>query len=164
MKLVRWTYNNLHIPMMAGNNGDLWCTSKQLCGALGTTELALRLLRKRHADEFDANCVSKSNAILFFKENKVEFGVKYVRGDMALWSEDDMILVAILSRSDMSKQFRKDLRAFIKEHAKKDLLSGYVKKDDYNNLLMEFGRQAVRLENLERLIQPGKAVKLQVVQ
>jgi hypothetical protein len=77
------------------------------------------------------NCVRKSDAIPFLKEHKVEFGLKYVRGDMRLWTEDDMILVAILSHAPSSKEFRKDLVQFIKANAVKD----YVSREEYDSLL-----------------------------
>lgn len=119
-------------------------------------------MRKSHADELDGNCVSKTHAIEFFKENKVEFGLKYVRGDMALWSEYDMILVAVLSRSSASKEFRKELATFIKANAKK----GMVEQDVHTRVIMELGRQAVEIEELKRFVglkNESKRVELRIV-
>lgn len=148
MKLVRWSYNNLHMPMMSDDNGDLWCTSKQLCGALGITENSLRLLKNGHKEEFDDNCVSKTNAISFLKENKTEFGVKYVRGDMTLWSEDDMITVAILARSPIARAFRKELKTFIKQNAIKNTVS----RAEHDKTLMQLGMMAVEIEELKKFV------------
>ena len=97
MKLVRWTYNNLHIPMMSDSQGELWCTSRQLCGALGLEPKALRELKRRNIEEFEFLSATENGAKEFLKENKTEFGIRRVRQDITLWSEDDMVTVAILA-------------------------------------------------------------------
>src|ERR1019366_8727176 len=133
MRLVRWEFNNLHMPMMADQAGDLWGTSQQLCGALGITKQALHEIKKRHLDEFELLRSTDSGPKEFLTENKVEFGIKRVRPNMVMWSENDMILVAILSRSSVSKEFRKELVDFIKANAKK----GMVPQAEHTNVLME---------------------------
>jgi len=45
MKLVRWEFQSLHIPMIEMEDGLLVCCGKQLAESLGTTEGALRSLR-----------------------------------------------------------------------------------------------------------------------
>lgn len=87
--------------------GELYCTSKAICGALGVHEETLRSIYNRHTKEFALLSVSNCNAKEFLQQNRVEFGVKRVRGDMRLWSEDDMLTFAFHSKSDVSLEFRK---------------------------------------------------------
>lgn len=163
MKLVRWSFKNLHMPMMRDESGDLWCTSAQLCGALGIEPKALRELKRRNPEDFDLLSATENGAKEFFLKNKAEFGVRRVRKDMTLWSEDDMITVAILSRSAVAREFRKELRQFIKESARKDLLAGYVTREEHERILMEFGKMVTEFEALKRLLTPDSKVSLQVV-
>jgi prophage antirepressor-like protein len=148
MKLVRWEFNGLHVPMMADKDGLLYCTSKQLCEALGITKQALHEVKRRHADEFSLLRSTESGPKEFLTENKVEFGIKRVKSDMVLWPEDDMILVAMLTRSSVSKEFRRQLVLHIKANAKKDM----VPQVTHTNALIELGKMAVRLEEVERYL------------
>lgn len=163
MKLVRWSFNGLHMPMMQDGNGDLWCTSKQLCEGLGITESALRELRRTNKDEFELLSVRKCDAKEFFSEHKIEFGIKRIRKDMSLWSETDMLMVAILSRSGVSRKFRREWIQFVKANAKREVLTTHVSKEAYDKLLMEHGKLAIRTENLERLVRPKDRNHLSVV-
>jgi prophage antirepressor-like protein len=103
--------------MLEDEQGRLYCTSQALCEALGLEPSALNALYHSNKEEFDGNCVNRNDAISTLKENRLEFGYKYIRGDMHLWSEDDMLLVAIRSRSSGSREFRKYLLEFVKKNA-----------------------------------------------
>lgn len=163
MKLVRWSFNGLHMPMMMDQSGILWCTSKQLCDGLGVDGDTLRWMRKNHRDEFEGLSVNEIHAKEFLLKNKIELGIKRVRKDMSLWSENDMILVALLARSSASKQFRRELVAFVKENAIRDVLTGYVRREDYDKMAATLGKLTVRTENLERLIKSKDRNHLSVV-
>lgn len=123
MKLVKWEFQGLTMPMMADESGELYCTSKAICDALGANESNLRDVYSRHADEFGKNCVSNCDANSFLKENKAVFGVKYIRGNMRLWSEDDMLTFGFFLKTDASKEYRRQLRQFIKAHARVNTVS-----------------------------------------
>jgi hypothetical protein len=123
MKLVRWEFLGLHMPMMGDDEGELYCTSKSLCDALGVTDNALWVLASRHAKELSDFCLSNCKAIAFLKEHKLEFGVKYIRGNMRLWSEDDMLVIASRSEAPQALEFMKRLRRFGKLHARVSLIS-----------------------------------------
>lgn len=128
MKLTRWEFMGLHMPMMEDDRGELYCTSKALCEALGINEGTLRSVYERHKEEFLS--VSICDAKEFLRQNKVEFGIKRIRSDMRLWSEDDMLTFAFHSKSVQSLEYRKQLRQFIKQNAKR----GYVSRDAFENL------------------------------
>lgn len=162
-QLIRWSFNNLHVPMIQGPNDVLFCTSKQLCEALAIQHDTLRKLKQAHKDEFDSLSVTFPHAKDFLRQHKIELGIKRIKSDLTLWTENEMILVAILSKSGASKSFRKELMAFVKSNA----ITGYVTKDEHNRVLMELGRTCVRLDNLERIAglkNDPKRVELRVVQ
>lgn len=154
MKLVRWQFLGLHMPMMEDENGELYCTSKAICDALGISYDDLKHITMRHPEEFGnlrvTDCHSKDgglslsnlqpknkelrvgnpNAKEFFTAHKTEFGIKRVRSDMRLWSEDDMLTFAFHSKSPQSLEFRKQLRRFIKQNATR----GYVTQAQFDEL------------------------------
>ena len=163
MQLTRWDFNNLRVPMMMDTSGKLWCTSKQLCEALGIKPEAIRKLAHDHKDELEFLSVTESHAKDFLKENKSEFGIKRVKQDMSLWSEDDMITIAVLSKSSVAKQFRKDLVKLIKEQARKS----YVTRDEFNEIAIDrnryiqlYGETSARLDRLEQIVGVDKTVKV----
>lgn len=170
MKITRWSFNNLHVPMIQDGQGNLYCTTKTLAETLAVSEQNIRMLLYNHPEDFAGLCVNSIDAN-FIKSNRTELGIKYVRKDMKLWSEDEMIMAAIIARSSVGTQFRKELLTYIKENAKKSIMDEYVHKDEHSRLaqslnaaLTELGRMTVRMENIERLMSPDKCVKLRLVQ
>lgn len=130
LKLVRWSFMGLHMPMLEMSNGDLCTTTKQLALALNAKEKVITNLARAHRDELSLVNTSSEGVKEFLKSNRVEFGLKKVKHNLLLWTEDDMILIAILSKSVVSKQFRKGLVAFIKENATRD----YVERSEYDQI------------------------------
>lgn len=143
MKLTEWSFNGLSMPMIEDNNGTLYCTTKQLAVALGKTEKHIHDLKKLHEDELVGINPDTIGAKGFLSANKEELGIKRVRDNMSLWTEDEMILIAMLSRSTVSKEFRRELVKFVKANARR----GYV-----TNEMFEIVQG--RLENLESLVLP----------
>ena len=144
MKLVRWEFMGLHMPMMEDEAGELFCTSKALLEALGINKDVVDHIVSRHGKELGTlraeNCQSKE----FLQKHKVELGILRVRQDMRLWSEDDMLTFAFHAHSDKSLEFRKQLRQFIKANAKR----GYVSEEQFNLMRGELRTEldAVRSE------------------
>jgi len=134
MRLIRWSFQNIHMPMMEDENHELWCTSRMLCDALSIDSKALQATYLRHEDEFSNLTAANCSAKKFLQENKVEFGLTRVRSAMRLWNEDDMLSFAILSKSEVSREFRTHLRKFIKENAR----HGYVTRDEHDALASRF--------------------------
>ncbi len=127
--------------MMEDDSGNLFCTSKALCEALRINDDTLRKTASRHQDELTSLSVTNSHAKEFIKNHREEFGVQRVRSDMRLWSEEDMILIAITARSSESKEFRSKLIRFIKENARRDTVS----RDQHDQLV-------ARLDKIEEFI------------
>jgi hypothetical protein len=140
-----WQFQDLTIPMMEDTNGTLYTTGPILANALGLEEKTLRNIYANHQDEFDGNCAQDVGAIPFLQENKTAYGLKYVRGDMHLWSEDDMILFAGLTRTQVGKAFRKEMVRAIKAQARK----GYIPQEQFDVLV---GQLMTRLQMVEEAI------------
>lgn len=134
MKLTNWSFQGLTIPMMEDDDGELYCTSQAVCGALGINENTLRYTYTSHKEEFTQNCVGNPNAIEFLKKYRKEFSIKYLRGDMKLWYEDDMMTFAFHAKSKGAMEFRKELRQFIKAHARRETVS----RSEHESLLARF--------------------------
>ena len=156
MKVSNYTFRNLYFPLLHLDNGSRFGLTNGLAHALGIDPHALRTVFKRHEDEFDSNCATDCDAIEFLKENKVQFGLKYVRGDMRLWSLHDMILMALLSRTSVSKEFRRDIISYVEENAHEEIVAIGMERDEavrkYNALIEETRGMHGRLENLEELV------------
>jgi len=50
MKLVRWSFHNIHMPMMENEEGELYCTSKMLCNSES------KVFFREHRTEFVIRC------------------------------------------------------------------------------------------------------------
>lgn len=134
MKLIKWEFNGLIVPMI-DIEGDLYCTSKAICSALGVTDNALKQCYRDHGIEIGESlgCL-KEPLRSFLYENKIQLDIKRVRTDINIWSEDQMLTFAFHITSDKAIQFRKDLIVMIKQYAKKDTIS----RDEYEKLQNEF--------------------------
>ena len=141
MKLVKWQFQGLVMPMIQDESGELYCTSKAICEALGVCEETLRTVYNRHREEFSSLSVSNCNAKDFLKENSEEFGVKRVRADMRLWTEDDMLGFGFFLKSDEAREYRRQLRQFIKANA----MVNTVSREEHEQL-------KGRLEYIENLL------------
>ncbi len=160
MKIVRWSFENLHMPMIQDDEGKLWTTNKVLADALGTTENALWLVASKNKDKLKGLSLSNTQAQEFLRLNKVELGIKRLRQDLKLWSEAEMIRIAIWSRSEVADEFTDQLVEFVRTNATK----GWVTREEHNELLVKFGQLAVKMENVEKLLRPDKSFKLKLVQ
>lgn len=156
MKLIQWSFHNIHMPMIEDDEGELYCTSEILCGSLGITKEALWQVAKRHTDELTSNCLTNCQAIDFLKQNRNTLNLKYIRSDMRLWTENDMLLIAMFSKSEVSKEFRQELLKFIKANARR----GYVSLEQHEALAArllttqeDHQNLVSRLEKLESIIE-----------
>jgi hypothetical protein len=141
MKLVRWQFQGLVMPMIQDENGELYCTSKAICEALGVCEETLRYVYNTHKEEFSSLSVGNSNAKEFFLEHKTELGIKRVRSDIRLWTEDDMLGFGFFLKSDEAREYRRQLRQFIKTNA----MVNTVSREEHEQL-------KGRLEYIEELL------------
>lgn len=140
MKVVKWSYMGLTVPMIEIEE-ELCTTTSVLAKALGCSSSNLRHIRLHHANEFLS--VNNRHPKDLTAEVKEELGIKRLKKDALLWSEDDMICAAMLTRGDRSKAFRRELIEFIKQNARRDTVS----KDEYRALKEDF-------ENFKALVLP----------
>lgn len=116
MKLVKWKFNSLEVPMIEIEK-ELYCTSKAICGALNVNLTALTMCYQRNLLEFGSPLDSQNVSLReFLKEHKEYLGIKRVKADLNLWSEQQMFLFAVHISSPSSIQFREELWSFIKQH------------------------------------------------
>lgn len=129
MKLVRWEFLGLHMPMMEDDNGELYCTSKAICDALGIDKHTMEMIVSRNKDEFGSlrltNCGSKDGGLRVTDCYSKDLSVSDCNA-----SEDDMLTFAFHSKSPQSLEFRKQLRRFIKQNA----TQGYVTQAQFDEL------------------------------
>ena len=126
------------IPMMEDSTGELWGTNKTVAALLGITESGVRDIYSGNKKEFDKNCVGNSDAISFLKRHKSQFGLKYVRSDMALWSSEDILTFCYRASGDKAIEIRRKFSKFIKEHSKRN----YVTQEQYLKLEEKFQAMA----------------------
>lgn len=117
MRIVNWKFDSLEVVMIEDDQGELYTPSSVLAKALGVSTDDLRNRYIANKIEYDGLSAGSIYAKEFIKLNKHLLGVRRVREDLHLWSESDMILHAMYSRTPQGRRFRKDLIAFIKQHA-----------------------------------------------
>src|SRR5690348_769703 len=107
MKLVRWSFHNFQVPMMEDEEGHLWCTSAALCGALGLNKRTFQTIYLVHKDHFGDHTLRAldPSTKAFLVEHRDEFGVSRLRGDLRLWSDNDMLWFAAKSNSPAAREF-----------------------------------------------------------
>jgi prophage antirepressor-like protein len=142
VKHFLWQFQNLNVPMMENGSDTLYTTTQVLAGVLGVTANNLVALYHLHKDEFDDARVNTLHANEFLQQHKEQFGVRRVRQDMHLWTEDDMILFAALSRSDQGKAFRKAMKELVKQQARKTLIT----KEYFDNVVSPLVQQNQALQ------------------
>lgn len=131
-QFIMETINNLSIPMLSIDE-DLYITQHNLSKMLGVEQKTLRNTFNNRVDEFDGVRAHSMGANDFIRENKHLLGVKRVRDDMHLWTEDDMITFAMLVRGKKGLLIRKELKAAIKSNAKRQTVS----QEKYDELVSQ---------------------------
>jgi len=152
--------------MMEDTDGELYCTSKQLCTALGITEEAIWKIYERHKEELSALSLTKrqpknvdsdktgDRILRFLKENRTEFGIQRLRKSMRLWTAKDMFIIAVYSQSAVSKEFRNQLWNFVRHHAQVT----YVTREEFQLLEKQNQQLAEQVRQLTAILteaQPG---------
>jgi prophage antirepressor-like protein len=146
-----WQFQDLTVPMMEDENGTLFTTGAILASVLGVTDNNLVALYQAHKDEFDDVRVNTTHANDFLQANKETFGVQRVRQDMHLWSEDDMILFAGLSRTPVGKAFRKEMIKAIKAQARK----GFITEEYFDSVVSQLVTRLTALEEQKQQAASG---------
>lgn len=138
-----WTFANLNLPMIKLPDGRLVCTSKAVCRALGINKEALRFLASKYVDKLSRICVSETNANGFLQENRDLYELNYIRGDMRLWTPDDLLWFARHATSAQSDEAYVEIINLVKREAR----AGLVSIEEWRG--MEAQLTELRRENLE---------------
>ncbi len=125
MRLLQWSYNGLIVPMLEDEEGHIFTTGPILRAALGMEDDALRAIASRHRHRFDwsQSVTIRHTLTEFLRHNRELFGLSYVRRDIKLWSDADMINVAFLSNSPLATSFRQGIIELVRQQARKDYVS-----------------------------------------
>lgn len=115
-RIVRWSFQNIHMPMIDIGGSELVCTNKQLMLGLGCSKRSLLDCYNTHKNEMTALRYVNPYLKDFLIKNKTELGLERVREDIVLWSEDAMMCFAFFIKTPNAVEFRKELRAYIKDH------------------------------------------------
>lgn len=157
MKYVAWeVIPGTCLPMMEDDNGELFGTNKTVSDGLGVNPSTLRTLYQQNKEEFDSLSVLNTDAKEFLRLNKSKFDISRVRSDMRMWTEDDMLTFAFLAKSDKGREFRRNLRKFIKINA----VRHYVSLEEHNKLKNGLSEIKEQMHTMSLLIlQNQQAVK-----
>lgn len=134
MKLVRWEFNSLQLPMIEDDEQELYCTSAALCKALGMGQDQLDKIYKKHKNALFPVRPSdrRSNELKsFIKQHRGELHVARVREDMLLWPIDEALCVALYAHSEEAVRFHREAIRLIRQHAKQSTVS----RTEYEALL-----------------------------
>lgn len=149
MRIVQWSFHNVVVPMIEDDAGELYCTSEVLCKVLGITPQALWKVASRHKKQLSENCMTNCQAIEYVRKNKEALGIKYLREDMRLWTETDMIRISMFSNSAVALEFQEGIIKLVKENARR----GYVPQEQYQAIVQQLETTSARLDRLEELME-----------
>jgi hypothetical protein len=122
MKLVKYTLCDIELAMV-DINGVLYCSTPQLEKVFGVGRASLTRLVQRHPEEFSkATC----EMLVLSKEQHKDvlnaLELDRFQRKTRLWSEDDVIGITWLVRSDIARQCRSQFKEILKQHARREYL------------------------------------------
>jgi len=152
MQLVKYTLCDIEL-MMVDIDGTLYCSTPQLEKIFGMHKAALTRIVRRYPEEFSrATCEMLRLSFDQRKEVLDGLGIQRFRKNTRLWSEDDVIGLTWIVRSDIARQCRVQFKEILKQHARRETVS----RDMYDQLM---GQHADLLNQVPILIETIKEVK-----
>lgn len=133
MAYIAWRFRSLVVPMIMGNDGVLYTTSKAICAGLGIEATSLMHIYGRAPSRFSTLTMTQSHAKETFVEHRKEFGIVRLREDMRVWTENDMIRFAACATSEAAEDFMQGVIELVKANAK----IGSVTKEEHESLQQE---------------------------
>lgn len=133
MKLVKYTLCDIEL-VMADIEGVLYCSTPQLERIFGVDRATLTRLVKRYPQEFSrTTCEALVLSNDQHKESLARYNVpakelldalelKRFQKKTRLWSEDDVIGITWLVRSDIARKCRAQFKEILKQHARREHL------------------------------------------
>lgn len=123
-ELVRWSVNNLFVPMFRINaTGQVVTTTKGAAGALGVTEDSLRSMFYQHRSSFNLLSTSVAGAKDFLAENKIHFNIIRAKNDMHLWTPRQIVRATLYVESATAEFVLESMLDLIEAEARLDMVS-----------------------------------------
>jgi len=120
MNLVKYTLCDIEL-VMVDIEGTLYCSTPQLEKVFGVERTNLSRLVKRHPQEFSkATCEMLVRSNGQHKEVLDALELDRFQKKTRLWSEDDVIGITWLVRSDIARQCRAQFKEILRQHARRE--------------------------------------------
>lgn len=161
MKLVRFEFNGWLLALMEDSNGNVYCTSRVLCNALGLSARDLKNVARRYRSRLTparVGTLEVQNEPLrrFLEEYKATFSIKRLRDDMLLWPLKEALGVAFHVHTDLAWQFHQSAIELILERAR----ATSVSREEFDALQAQV--TAAKPALLEAASAAGKALHAQM--
>lgn len=122
MKIIKYTLCDIELAMV-DIDGVLYCSTPQLEKVFGTDRSNLSRLVRRHPEEFSkATCEMLVRSNGHHKDVFDALELNRFQKKTRLWSEDDVIGITWLVRSDIARQCRAQFKEILKQHARREYL------------------------------------------
>ena len=121
MQLITLSIQGLSVTMVE-IDGMLWCSNSMAAQGLGCSEQNLLQTYQRHKKEF-SDSSTLSCRVSELRPHAEALGAKQIRKNTRFWSEDDLLVLAVLSRTDIGVEFRKEFVKLMKANARRDLFT-----------------------------------------
>ena len=155
MELVKYTLCDIEL-MMVDIEGTLYCSTPQLESVFGMHKAALTRMVQRYPKEFSrATCEMLTVSGDQRKEILAGLEIQRLRKNTRLWSEDDVIGLTWLARSDIARKCRVQFKEILKQHAKRD----YVPRDQFEQLMAQHNNVVAQIPPLREAVEELMADK-----
>jgi hypothetical protein len=122
MRLVRYTLCDIDL-VMVDIEGVLYCSTPQLERVFGVERASLTRLVQRYPNEFSkATCEMLMLTNDQHKKVLDSLELQRLQKKTRLWSEDDIIGITWLVRSDIARKCRAQFKEILKQHARRDFI------------------------------------------
>lgn len=148
MDLVKYVLCDIEI-MMVDIGGVLYCSTPQLEKVFGIERNNLtRLVNKYPQDFSNVRCSSLTSSDEHRKEMLEGLGLSRLRKDTRLWSEDDVIGITWLVRSDIARKCRAEFKEILKQHCSKR----FITRDVFDDVVTKNYHLAAQMESLVEVV------------
>ena len=122
MRLVKYTLCDIELAMV-DIEGVLYCSTPQLEKVFGVERVSLTRMVQRYPEEFSkATCEMLMLSNDQHKDVLGALDLRRLRKNTRLWSEDDVIGITWLVRSDIARKCRAEFKEILRNHARRDYL------------------------------------------
>jgi hypothetical protein len=128
---------------MVDIEGVLYCSTPQLERVFGADHSNLSKLVRRYPHEFSQTTIEALTGYDVPRKEIIEaLEIKRLRKNTRLWSEDDVIGITWLVRSDIARQCRAQFKEILKQHARRE----YMPADQVEAMMRELKSQIAPLQ------------------